>query len=169
MPFHPSLLSFMTVCIATKPKCITGVMNWVHGTYVIQPNNSIIMTPFGDGYQQIQDPCAAITNFIENYNITETYTNYQIFQDPVDGYKLHLFLFDGTPVAPQFQVSTTPNMLPTQSLRNVTVPATTNSGFTSTSRKRSAGERTWSYANGGLIAVAIIMTLIGSAIGPVLF
>ena len=43
--------------------------------------------------------------------------------DPVDGPKLHLYRFDGSPVAPTFQLSATPEMLPTQLLRNVTPPA----------------------------------------------
>jgi hypothetical protein len=78
------------------------------------------MTPMGDGYQQVQDPCAAVSNFVENYNITEHYTQWRIFMDPTYGPKLHLFQYDGSPLAPQFQLSTTPNMLPTQPLRNVT-------------------------------------------------
>ncbi|KAK7464368.1 Reversal of tor2 lethality [Stygiomarasmius scandens] len=105
---------------ASEPNCITGVIGWVHGKYSVLSNGSIVMTPNGDGYQQIQDPCAAVSNFIENYNETELYQSWRIFTDPVDGYKLHLFQFDGSPVAPQFQVSTTPNMLPTRQLRNVT-------------------------------------------------
>jgi len=155
---------------ATKPKCITGVMTWCHGTYAIQTNNSINMVPFGDGYQQIQDPCSAVTNFIENYNDTEFYQNYQIFQDPLDGYKLYLYQFDGSPVAPQFQISTTPNMLPTRSLRNVTAaPATTtNDGLTTSNRKRSSAEKRWSQTNGGLITTVIITTLVGGIAGPLL-
>jgi len=108
----------------TTPQCVTGVMNWVHGHYTIETNGSIIMVPLGDGYQQTQDPCAAQSDFIQNYNYTETYTMYQIFLDSITGYKLHLFQFDGTPLAPQFQLSTSPNMLPTQLLRNVTLPTT---------------------------------------------
>lgn len=76
------------------------------------------MVPLGDGFQQIQDPCAAVSNFIETYNLTEYYQSWRIFQDPVQGFKLHMFQFDGSPLAPQFQVSATPNMLPTQPLRN---------------------------------------------------
>jgi hypothetical protein len=153
---------------ATKPKCITGIMNWCHGTYEIQPNNSIIMTPFGDGYQQIQDPCSAVTNFVENYNDTEFYQNYEIFQDPTEGYKLYLFGFDGTPVAPQFQLSTSPNMLPTRSLRNVSAPPdiTTNNGLTTEHRKRSSAESRWSRTDGGLITTIILTTLVGGIAGP---
>jgi len=108
----------------TVPQCVTGVMNWVHGHYTIETNGSIVMVPLGDGYQQIQDPCAAQSDFIENYNDTELYIMYQIFLDSITGYKLHLFEWDGTPLAPQFQLSTSPNMLPTQLLRNVTPPTT---------------------------------------------
>ncbi|KAI0049460.1 hypothetical protein FA95DRAFT_1463448, partial [Auriscalpium vulgare] len=108
----------------SQPNCITGVISWAHGEYTLQANGSITMIPFGDGYQQVQDPCAAESNFIEPYNSTELYVSWQIFLDPTDGPKLHLFGFDGTPVAPQFQVSQTPNMLPTQALRNVTAATT---------------------------------------------
>jgi len=105
----------------SHPTCITGVIGWVHGKYELLINGSIVLRPFGDGYQQIQDPCAAVSNFIEPYNMTEFYRNWRIFQDPTDGYKLHLFGFDGAPLAPQFQISTTPTMLPTRLLRNVTL------------------------------------------------
>ena len=80
------------------------------------------LIPMGDGYQQIQDPCAAVSNFIEDYNLTEYYTQWRIFMDPTAGPKLHIFQFDGSPLAPQFQLSSTPSMLPTQLLRNVTRP-----------------------------------------------
>jgi hypothetical protein len=112
----------------SEPTCITGVIGWVHGHYTLNPNGSITMVPIGDGYQQVQDPCAAESNFIENYNITETYIQWRIFQDPNTGYKLHLFQFDGAPLAPQFQVSPSPNMLPTQLLRNI--PTTTEAAGT---------------------------------------
>jgi hypothetical protein len=104
---------------ASAPTCITGVISWTHGTYELMDNGSMVVTPFGDGYQQVQDPCAAISNFIETYNYTELYSQWRIYYDDVVGvYKLHLFGFDGTPVAPLFRVSESPNMLPTQKLRN---------------------------------------------------
>lgn len=116
----------------TVPQCVTGVINWAHGKYTLQPNGSITMVPLGDGFQQIQDPCAAQSNFVENYNDTELYVLWQIFQDPLTGYKLHLFQYDGSPLAPQFQVSASPNMLPTRPLRNVSsaAPPTTSAGLT---------------------------------------
>ncbi|THH05900.1 hypothetical protein EW145_g4463 [Phellinidium pouzarii] len=128
----------------TTPSCIIGTLDWSHGTYEILDNGSIITTPFGDGYQQVQDPCAANSNLIQNFNFTELYQSWRIFQDPVTGYKLHLFEFDGTPVEPQFQVSNQPNMLPTQILRNVTPAFSTTNGFVSTGHRmlRRAGSET---------------------------
>ena len=76
------------------------------------------MTPFGDGFQQVQDPCAAVSNFIQLYNETEYYVGWNIYLDPVTGYHLHLLKFDGTPESLLYQHSLTPNMLPTQLLRN---------------------------------------------------
>jgi len=105
----------------SQPTCITGVMNWVHGRFTVNPNNSITMTPFNDdGFQQIQDPCAAISNFIETYNLTELYTGWAVSQSATQGNILQLFQFDGAPLAPMYQISTTPNMLPTQQIRNTT-------------------------------------------------
>jgi Chaperone for protein-folding within the ER, fungal len=118
--FFLTIVQLLDVFPGSQPTCITGIINWVHGTYALNSNGSITMTPMGDGYQQIQDPCAAVSNFIENYNDTELYQEWRIFIDATFGPKLHLFQFDGFPLAPQFQVSTTPNMLPTQLLRNVT-------------------------------------------------
>ncbi|KAF4577532.1 Reversal of tor2 lethality [Pleurotus pulmonarius] len=107
----------------SEPNCITGIMQWVHGTYEQAANGSLVMTPFGDGYQQIQDPCAAQSNFIESYNFTEVISIVRQFRDATQGLKLHLFEFDGTPVAPLFLLSETPTMLPTRLLRNVTTGA----------------------------------------------
>ncbi|KAJ3478821.1 hypothetical protein NLI96_g9496 [Meripilus lineatus] len=122
----------------------------------ILPNNSIVLTPFPDGYQQIQDPCAAVSNFIESYTEPELYVIWQIFTDVVDGYKLHLFGFDGTPVAPQFRVGD-PNMLPTQNLRN-----TTNTTSTLTSQQvllvsaNSGGESLWRSVGAGSLMTSLV-------------
>jgi Chaperone for protein-folding within the ER, fungal len=99
-------------------------MNWVHGTFTYNPNGSITMRPFGDGFQQIQGACFANSDFIEPYNDTELYQSWQIFMDATDGPKLHMFQFDGSPVTPMFLYSQTPLMLPTQPLRNNTSPST---------------------------------------------
>ncbi|KAH9010458.1 chaperone for protein-folding within the ER, fungal-domain-containing protein [Lactarius pseudohatsudake] len=110
----------------SSPQCITGIMNWAHGTFRYNDNGSMTMYPFGDGFQQIQAPCSATSNFLENYNDTELYQLWQIFIDPTDGPKLHMYQFDGSPLPPMFLISTTPNMLPTQPLRNVSSPSSTS-------------------------------------------
>jgi hypothetical protein len=151
----------------TVPQCVTGVINWVHGTYTINPNGSITMVPFGDGYQQIQDPCAAQSNFVEAYNDTELYVMWQIFQDPQTGYKLHLFQYDGAPLSPMFQVSATPNMLPTQLLRNVTNlgPPTTSAGLTTQNAlKVNSGQRRWSLAG----TMSIVSVIFGAGLATIL-
>jgi hypothetical protein len=120
----------------SQPNCITAVMNWVHGTYAEADNGSIILTPNGDGYQQIQDPCAAVSNFIENYNDTELLVSgWYTYTDTTNGLTVQLYQFDGSPLAPMKQISSTPNMLPTQALRNVTPPTE----VVSRRRKRSNG------------------------------
>lgn len=131
----------------SDPTCITGVIAWVHGTYELNANGSIWMRPFGDGFQQIQDPCAAVSNFIETYNETEYYRGWRIFRDPTAGPKLHLFQHDGAPVAPMFQVSTQPTMFPTRLLRNNT--------FITVQRRGLEGEEESAEKNGsrGLVAL----------------
>ncbi|KAI0662131.1 chaperone for protein-folding within the ER, fungal-domain-containing protein [Cubamyces menziesii] len=126
----------------SKPQCITGVLNWHHGQYQLLDNGSIVLIPNGDGYQQIQDPCAAETNFIQNYNDTELYDHWQIVQDQDAGPTLELFNFDGSPVAPLYQIYNPPNMLPTTKLRNVTVASDVQNLLA-----MNAGARSWSPAD----------------------
>lgn len=163
---HYELSRYRFKSNATKHKCITGVLNWHHGTYVVdQTVNSITLTPLGDGYQQIQNVCEAVTNFIENYNQTEFYKQYQMFQDSADGYKLHLYDASGAPYAPMFQRSTDPssNMHPFTVLRNVSTG--TGSGAVR-NQKRNAGEMTSRPASAGLVIVALVVTLAGGVVGP---
>ena len=126
-------------------------MNWHHGTYELVSNGSIVLHPLSDGFQQIQDPCAAVSNFIEQYNNTELYLEWRIFMDPTDGPKLHLNKFDGSPVAPQFQLSATPNMLPIQLLRNDSSTPSVTAQQRRALAKRNAGERAWSANSVGAL------------------
>ncbi|KAG6890587.1 hypothetical protein C0992_000405 [Termitomyces sp. T32_za158] len=144
---------------SSEPTCITGVINWVHGTYALNGNGSMTLTPFGDGYQQIQDPCAAVSNFLEDYNLTETYTQWRIFQDPVTGFKLHLFQFDGAPLAPQFQISTIPNMLPTRLLRNIPTSTTSAGNGVKTPSRRSLLQKKSNDAPASQLALAFGATI----------
>nr|GAT57445.1 predicted protein [Mycena chlorophos] len=110
---------FRYVANGSHPECIIGTIIWAHGNYNLLDNGSLILTPIGDGYQQVQTPCNKDnTNFIQNYNDTELYSMWRIFTDVTFGPKLHLWQEDGTPVAPLFRLSDQPNMLPQQKLRN---------------------------------------------------
>jgi hypothetical protein len=110
----------------SMPNCIKGIVIFQHGRYELNSNGSITLTPFGkDGRIQVQDPCAPQSNVITLYNQTEYMAQWRIFRDVTFGPKLHLFRFDGAPLAPMFQVySNPPQMLPTRELSvNLTVTA----------------------------------------------
>jgi len=105
----------------SQPTCITGVMQWQHGTYTLNSNGSITLNPFPmDGRQQVQDMCAAKSNIIQQFNQTTLFSNWNIVQDPQRGTKLQIYQFDGTPMSPLYLISQTPNMLPTVPLTNAT-------------------------------------------------
>ncbi|KAK7032959.1 proteasome subunit [Favolaschia claudopus] len=154
---------------ASEPNCIIGTVVWVHGHYDLRDNGSIVMTPVGDGYQQVQAPCAATSNFIQNYNYTELMRSWQIFMDAKDGPKLHLFQFDGAPVAPLFQLSAEPNMLPKQVLRNVSanVVTVTSDGLVTTetqaSRKRKRSAAPEMKRPIGMIAGLVVVAMVATA------
>jgi hypothetical protein len=108
----------------TNPSCPTTILNWSHGHLNVEQNGSLVLVPVGDGFQRIEDPCAARSDFTEAYNDSELYQTWQIFQDPIDGPKLHMFAFDGTPLPPMRLLSATPNMFPNQRLHNTTQSTT---------------------------------------------
>lgn len=107
-------------------------MQWQHGTYTLNSNGSITLNPFApDGRQQVQDMCAAKSNLIQQFNQTTLFSNWNIYQDTTKGYKLQIYAFDGAPMSPMYQVSTTPNMLPTELLTNTTTGEIAASGAVS--------------------------------------
>jgi hypothetical protein len=108
----------------SNPNCPTTVLNWSHGQLNVEQNGSLVLVPVGDGFQRIEDPCAAKSDFTEVHNDSELYQTWQIFQDPIDGPKLHMFAFDGTPLPPLRLLSATPNMLPNQRFHNTTQSTT---------------------------------------------
>ena len=105
---------------------------------------SITCVPFHDGFEQVQDPCPSDPNrqsviIDPGYNYTEIYQTWAVTQDPVKGPQLVLYQEDGSPLAPQTLLSTSPNMLPTTTLRNnsATPPGPTTSAGYVTQGKRS--------------------------------
>ena len=130
----------------SSPNCITGVWLWAHGQYTLQPNGSITGVLLGDGYMQIQDTCAASSSFVQNYNDTELYESWGISQDPVLGYTLQLYQYNGVPLPPQYRVTADPIMLPTQALRNVQPASTPAANFVIS--KKGGMERRWAWSLG---------------------
>ena len=86
-------------------------------------NGSLTLVFVADGYQRIQEPCSANSDFTEDYHLQEMYQSWQIFLDAVDGRKFYLFAFDGSPEPPMRLLSQT--MLPARFLRSTTDATTT--------------------------------------------
>jgi len=137
------LARFRFVANGSQPDCITSTVVWAHGLYDLLDNGSIILTPAGDGYQQVQARCnQANSNFIQNYNETELMASWRIFTDVTFGPKLHMWDASNTAVAPLFRLSDQPNMLPKMKLRNneTTVVTTTQAGLVTVQTIVSRGE-----------------------------
>ncbi|SOV05750.1 related to ROT1 - molecular chaperone in the endoplasmic reticulum [Ustilago sp. UG-2017a] len=104
----------------TKPNCVSAQLIWQHGTYTLNSNNTLTLTPFkGDGRQQVSDRCAENSNYVQGYDQREYMTGFEIHLDthyntPV--YYLKLYQFDGSPKPLLYQVFDPPQMLPTQPL-----------------------------------------------------
>lgn len=79
--------------------------------------------PFpSDGRIQVQDPCAAVTNLITEYNQVTLYADWGIIMDSTRGnYKMELNRFDGAKMPPMWLTANPPNMMPTQYLTGVNV------------------------------------------------
>jgi Chaperone for protein-folding within the ER, fungal len=139
----------------TDPRCIIGVVQFQHGTHELLSNGSIILNPFEpDGRQQIQNPCAAESNVLQQFNQTTLFLSWRIFVNPTGVDKLHLFRFDGAPLPPMFRVSTVPTMLPTRVLTNTTIGSQAQKR--SLPEKRSAADPTHPIAIAGLSAAGLL-------------
>src|SRR5258706_9370281 len=107
--------------------------------YELVANGSIVLKPFAeDGRQQVQDPCAAESNVLRQFNQTTLFKSWRIFRDLQGRNKLHLFRFDGAPFAPMFQVYETPQMLPTRKLTNTTIGVVAQSANNKLRKRSSA-------------------------------
>jgi len=142
----------------SRPTCIVGVVQWQHGTYVINANGSMVLNPFAsDGRQQVQDMCAAKSNIIQQFNQTTLFLNWNIYIDPQHGPKLQLYRFDGAPLSPMFLISPEPNMLPTTTLTgNVTVGQTAPSG---SSRRLNTAFLSFAGLMGGALLMGVVVLL----------
>ncbi|AET37877.1 Rot1p Ecym_2124 [Eremothecium cymbalariae DBVPG len=111
--------SYRVVGNARDHKCPTAVMTFQHGTYKIEANGTLVLTPFGvDGRQLVSEPCkdGGKSTYVR-YNQVETFNGFTVQIDPYHGkYTLQLYQFDGAPLQPLYLAYRPPQMLPTTTL-----------------------------------------------------
>jgi len=129
-------------------------MTWQHGTFQFLPNGSLLLIPFeGDGFQQVQDPCAAVSNQINRYSQEILFSQWRIFPLSAGVFHLNLYEFDGTPVAPMNLVASPPNMHPTATLVATATATATGSGKRDLTA-RSSGSKSATLMLGSVGAMA---------------
>ena len=111
---------------ASNPNCVSGVLQWQHGTYTLPSNGSIVLIPIAvDGRQLTSTPCTYDNALYERYSQYELIKEYSLEIDKFHNVpRLNLFLFDGSPQQPLYQVYNPPMMLPTQTLNPTATTAT---------------------------------------------
>ncbi|EPE31300.1 hypothetical protein GLAREA_12603 [Glarea lozoyensis ATCC 20868] len=117
---------YRAVSNPSDPKCPSGVMQFQHGTVVMNPDLSLAFTPFAvDGRQLLSDRCKSESHATyTRYNQTELMSKWQVYIDPYTKLtRLDLYQFDGTPMNPMFLAYRPPQMLPTVTM-NPTATAT---------------------------------------------
>jgi len=105
-------------------------MQWQHGTFTLNANGSLSLTPFAsDGRQLMSEPCNGKTGVYTRYNQSEYMKAYEYLIDPYHNIpRLNLFKFDGSPMPPMYLVYSPPKMLPTSTIHPVnTATATAHS------------------------------------------
>ncbi|KKK22703.1 hypothetical protein ARAM_003995 [Aspergillus rambellii] len=118
---------YRAVANPQEPACPKGIMQWQHGTYTIDANQTLHLTPIAvDGRQLLSDPCVGgLKSVYTRYNQTETYNSFTVSVDPYyDDLRLDLYSFDGAPMHPMYLVYRPPEMLPTMTLNPVTAGKT---------------------------------------------
>ncbi|PGH00904.1 hypothetical protein GX51_05568 [Blastomyces parvus] len=130
---------FRAIPDPAMPECPRGIMQFQHGTYRVEPNGSLILTPFSsDGRQLISNPCSSKGGArYYRYIQPELFQRYEVLIDPYHKIqRLNLFRFDGSPMHPMYLAVRPPQMLPTHTLNPTDSP---DGAATATST--AAGER----------------------------
>jgi len=149
-------MDFRYASNASDPHCITAVLTCQHGEYQYLSNGSLVLTPYGsDGLQQVQDPCAAVSNQITRYNQSITFSQWRIFT-VTGGFHLNLYEATGEPVAPMNPIFDPPNMLPTMVLVTPS-PTATGPSAKRDLEARNAASRTIFMAGGVSVLVGLGM------------
>jgi len=119
---------YRAVANPTNPKCPQAIMQFQHGTVVMNANLSLSFTPFAvDGRQLQSDPCSGDTSTYTRYNQSELMQKWQVYTDPYTKLtRLDLYQFDGSPMNPMFLAYSPPQMLPTTTLNPTATPTATS-------------------------------------------
>ncbi|CAO1624529.1 unnamed protein product [Parajaminaea phylloscopi] len=127
---HFETSTFRFTSNPVKNRCFTAALTWQHGTFTLNANGSLSLTPFAaDGYVQVMDPCAATSTQIYSYNQFELIPYFYNYVEPNTGfsniqgsaYAMQMYEDDGTgnagaPKPMMFLVNRPPTMLPTVQL-----------------------------------------------------
>lgn len=104
----------------SKPSCVSASLFWQHGTWTLNSNNSLTLTPFnGDGRQLTEDRCSSTSTTSSYYYQSEYMLGFDITLDLHFGrpeYRLQLYAFDGALKPVMWQTYNPPQMLPNELL-----------------------------------------------------
>ncbi|KAK4893632.1 Reversal of tor2 lethality [Elasticomyces elasticus] len=128
---------YRAVSNPAQPNCPSGIMQWQHGTWVMNANGSLSLTPIAvDGRQLLSSPCQFDNSVYTRYNQTELFERYSVYKDPYHGIgRLDMYSFDGSPMNPMYLVYSPPQMLPTTTLNPTSASSTAQA--TGSKNKRS--------------------------------
>ncbi|KAJ5577529.1 uncharacterized protein N7459_006493 [Penicillium hispanicum] len=103
------------------PSCPAGIMQWQHGSYVVNADGSLILQPIAvDGRQLLSEPCRQKIGTYTRYNNTEHFKGYSVSLDKYhDLQRLDLTQADGSIMQPMYLAYKPPKMLPTTTLNPV--------------------------------------------------
>ncbi|KAK4984883.1 Reversal of tor2 lethality [Elasticomyces elasticus] len=121
-----------------NPACPSGIMQWQHGSWVMNANGSLTLTPIAvDGRQLLSTPCNYDRSIYTRYNQSELFKAYEVFTDRYHNIpRLNLYKFDGSPLNPMYLAYSPPQMLPTQTLNPTSTSSAAGSKSTSTSNSK---------------------------------
>ncbi|CDO95628.1 unnamed protein product [Kluyveromyces dobzhanskii CBS 2104] len=116
------------------PTCPVAVLIYQHGTYEVDDDGQLVLTPFAvDGRQLLSEPCVdkGVSTY-SRYSQTEKFKSYLVQLDTYYGKQsLQLYKSDGSPAQPLFLAYKPPMMLPT-----ITLNPTDQSDATATSNAK---------------------------------
>ncbi|KAK3678284.1 Reversal of tor2 lethality [Recurvomyces mirabilis] len=120
-----------------NPSCPSGIMQWQHGSWVMNTTGSLILTPIAvDGRQLLSSPCQYKNSVYTRYNQSEVMASYAVYTDPYHNIpRLDLHKFDKAPMNPMYLVFSPPQMLPTTTLNPTTASATAGAKSTSKAKR----------------------------------